>query len=59
MEVKSGHYSACWFWEEVHKEADQDEIARAHGHPEPSQGNADVNPEAPELGVSPSQSKPE
>jgi oligopeptide transport system ATP-binding protein len=59
MEVKPGHYSACWFWEEVHKEADQDEIARAHGHPEPSQGNADVNPEAPELGVSPSQNAPE
>ena len=59
MEVKSGHYSACWFWEEVHKEADQDEVARAYGHPEPSDATADVNPEAPALGISPSQSNPE
>ncbi len=36
LEVKPGHYSACWFWEEVNKDADQDEVARALGHPEPS-----------------------
>ena len=34
--MSEGHYSACWFWEEVSKEADQDAVARALGHPEPS-----------------------
>jgi oligopeptide transport system ATP-binding protein len=55
LEVKQGHYSACWFWEEVHREDDQDEVAREHGHPEPSDSTADVNPTAPDLGISPSQ----
>jgi hypothetical protein len=55
MEVMPGHSSACWFWEEVHKEADQDEVARAYGHPEPSDATADVNPGAPQLDISPSQ----
>ncbi len=36
LEVKPGHYSACWFWEEVSKDADQDAVARSLAHPEPS-----------------------
>ncbi len=36
LEVKPGHWSACWFWEEVSKESDQDLVAQRYGHPEPS-----------------------
>ncbi|HYI25888.1 MAG TPA: ABC transporter ATP-binding protein [Thermomicrobiales bacterium] len=59
MEVSPGHMSACWFWEEVHRDDDQDEVARAFGHPEPSDSTSDVNPDVPELGISPSQNSPE
>jgi oligopeptide transport system ATP-binding protein len=55
LEVKPGHYSACWFWEEVHREDDQDVVAREHGHPEPSDPTSDVNPEVQDIGISPSQ----
>jgi oligopeptide transport system ATP-binding protein len=56
LEVAPGHYSACWFWEEVHLSDDQDVIAQKYGHPEPSVAANDFNPDAPNLGVSPSQS---
>jgi oligopeptide transport system ATP-binding protein len=59
LEVTSGHYSACWFWEEVHREDDQDQVALEHGHPVPSDPTSDLNPEIQDLGVSPSQSRPE
>jgi oligopeptide transport system ATP-binding protein len=36
LEVKPGHWAACWFWEEVSKESDQDLVALSHGHPPPS-----------------------
>ena len=36
LEVNSGHWAACWFWEEVSKESDQDLVAQRYGHPEPS-----------------------
>ncbi len=36
LEVGPGHFSACWFWEEVNKDDDLDEVARAHNLPEPS-----------------------
>jgi len=36
LEVNPGHWSACWFWEEVSKESDQDLVALRHGHPLPS-----------------------
>lgn len=55
MEVNPGHYSACWFWEEVHLDDDQNEIARKYGHPLPSDSTADYDPDAPDLGVSPAQ----
>jgi oligopeptide transport system ATP-binding protein len=58
LEVKPGHFSACWFWEEVHREDDQDEVAREHGHPEPSDSTSDVNPDVVDLGISPSQTAP-
>jgi oligopeptide transport system ATP-binding protein len=57
MEVGPGHYSACWFWEEVHAGDDQDAVAQKYGHPEPSIASNDFNPNAPDLGVSPSQSE--
>ena len=36
LKVDEGHYSACWFWEEVSKEDDQDQVALAHGLPAPT-----------------------
>ncbi|MBA2595777.1 MAG: ABC transporter ATP-binding protein [Chloroflexia bacterium] len=36
LEVNPGHWSACWFWEEVSKESDQDLVALRHGKPLPS-----------------------
>ncbi len=51
LEVKPGHYSACWFWEEVHKEQDEDKVAQIHGHPTPSDSTSGENIGAPELGV--------
>jgi oligopeptide transport system ATP-binding protein len=36
LEVNKGHWAACWFWEEVSKQDDQDMVAIAHGHPPPS-----------------------
>ena len=36
LEVNPGHWAACWFWEEVSKEDDQDRVARERGHPLPS-----------------------
>jgi oligopeptide transport system ATP-binding protein len=36
LEVNAGHWAACWFWEEVSKQDDQDKVAIAHGHPPPS-----------------------
>lgn len=55
MEVNPGHYSACWFWDEVHLDDDQNEIARKHGHPIPSDPSSDYDPDAPDLGVSAAQ----
>jgi oligopeptide transport system ATP-binding protein len=55
MEVKPGHRSACWFYDEVSKHDDQDEVAARYGHPVPSDSTSDVNPDAPELGVSDAQ----
>ena len=56
LEVKPGHFSACWFWEDVHKEDDQDVIAAEHGLPLPSDPTSGENPDTPDLGISPSQS---
>ena len=36
LEVKTGHYAACWFWEDVSKDDDQDAVAATLGHPLPS-----------------------
>jgi len=55
LEVAPGHYSACWFWEEVHVGDDQDAVAQKYGHPEPSVAANDFDPNAPDLGVSPAQ----
>ena len=52
MEVSPGHLSACWFYKEVSKDDDQDEIAAKFGHPQPSDATSDVDPDAPDLGVS-------
>ncbi len=58
MEVAPGHFSACWFHDEVNIDDDQDEIARKYGHPVPSDSASDVDPDAPDLGVSAAQSTP-
>jgi oligopeptide transport system ATP-binding protein len=42
LEVKPGHYAACWFWEEVSKDDDPDEVARKHGHTPPSDQMAEI-----------------
>ncbi|MDQ3781150.1 MAG: ABC transporter ATP-binding protein [Chloroflexota bacterium] len=36
LEVGDGHHSACWFWEEVNLDDDQDAVARERGLPPPS-----------------------
>ena len=59
LEVSPGHLSACWFWEEVSRDDDQDQVARELGHPEPSVAANDYDPNAPDLGVSPSQTSTE
>lgn len=59
MEVKPGHLSACWFYDEVSKDDDQDAIAAKYGHALPSDSTADVDPDAPDLGVSDAQMSPE
>jgi oligopeptide transport system ATP-binding protein len=53
MEVSPGHFSACWFHEEVSMDDDQDAVARKYGHPVPSDSRSDADPDAPDLGVSP------
>ena len=55
MEVSPGHMSACWFLNEVSKDDDQDVIAAKYGHPQPSDATSDVDPDAPDLGVSDAQ----
>lgn len=56
MDVGPDHKSACWFWEEVNKDDDQDEVARKYGHPVPSDASSDaIETDEPELGVSPAQ----
>jgi oligopeptide/dipeptide ABC transporter ATP-binding protein len=36
LKVDEGHYSACWFWEEVSKDDDQTQVALEHGLPAPT-----------------------
>jgi len=36
IKVADGHFSACWFWDEVSLSDDQDAVAAAHQHPAPS-----------------------
>ena len=55
MEVSPGHMSACWFLNEVSKDDDQDVIAAKYGHPQPSDATSDVDPDAPDFGVSDAQ----
>ena len=46
LEVKPGHYAACWFWEEVSKDDDPDEVARKHGHAPASDVQSEIEAEA-------------
>jgi len=55
LQVAEGHYSACWFWEEVTKDADADLVAARLGHPRPSDIASAPNPEAPLTRTSPEQ----
>ena len=45
LEVKPGHYAACWFWEEVSKDDNPDEVARRFGHTPPSDQQAEIEAE--------------
>jgi oligopeptide transport system ATP-binding protein len=36
LEVNKGHWAACWFWEEVSKDDNQEQVALEHGKPLPS-----------------------
>ncbi|HEV2129430.1 MAG TPA: ABC transporter ATP-binding protein [Thermomicrobiales bacterium] len=45
LEVKPGHYAACWFWEEVSKADNPDDVARRHGHLPPSDPQAELEAE--------------
>jgi oligopeptide transport system ATP-binding protein len=64
MEVAPGHYSACWFWEEVSIDDDPDAVAREHNLPEPSSivdysdtavlpGTANIDPTNPDRSSAP------
>jgi len=64
FEVAPGHFSACWFWEEVNKDDDLDAVARAHNLPEPSTivdytdtavlpGTHNIDPTAPDMPTAP------
>lgn len=55
MDVGPDHRSACWFWEEVDKDDDQDAIAAKYGHPVPSDASSDAEPDTIDLGVSSAQ----
>ena len=46
MEVKPGHYAACWFWEEVSKDDDPDTVAREHGHIPATDAQSEIESEA-------------
>jgi oligopeptide transport system ATP-binding protein len=55
LEVNPGHYSACWFWEEVTKDADADLVAARLGHPKPSDPASVPNPDVPQPAAAPEQ----
>ncbi|MCC6792878.1 MAG: ABC transporter ATP-binding protein [Thermomicrobiales bacterium] len=55
LQVKEGHYSACWFWEEVSKDADADLVAARLGHPLPSDSASAPNPDVPQPPAAPEQ----
>jgi len=55
LPVNDGHFSACWFWEEVSKDADADLVAARLGHSLPSDSASIPNPDAPQPPVAPEQ----
>jgi len=55
LPVNDGHFSACWFWEEVSKDADADLVAARLGHPLPSDPASVPNPDVPQPPVAPEQ----
>jgi oligopeptide transport system ATP-binding protein len=55
LQVNEGHFSACWFWEEVSKDADADLVAARLGHPLPSDPASLPNPDAPQPSLAPEQ----
>jgi oligopeptide transport system ATP-binding protein len=55
LPVNDGHFSACWFWEEVSKDADADLVAARLGRPLPSDPASIPNPDVPQPPVAPEQ----
>jgi oligopeptide transport system ATP-binding protein len=55
LKVDEGHYSACWFWEEVSKDADADLVAARLGHPLPSDPAGVPNTDMPQPAPAPEQ----
>ncbi len=55
LEVQPGHYSACWYWEEVSKASDEAKVAAAHGHPDPSDPRSEAIIDEDVLGRNPAQ----
>jgi oligopeptide transport system ATP-binding protein len=55
LEVKPGHYSACWYWEEVSKASDEARVAAAHGHPDPTDPRNSALTDEVDLGANPAQ----
>ena len=35
MEVAPNHWAACWYWQDVQKDDDQEAVAAKYGHPDP------------------------
>ncbi|MDQ3512810.1 MAG: ABC transporter ATP-binding protein [Chloroflexota bacterium] len=56
LEVQPGHFSACWFWEEVSKEADEAAVAAAHDHPDPTDPRSEAVTSTA-LGINPNQTQ--
>ncbi|HEV2107206.1 MAG TPA: ABC transporter ATP-binding protein [Thermomicrobiales bacterium] len=55
LEVQPGHYSACWYWEEVSKASDAAKVAAAHHHPDPTDPRSEAVVDEAVLGKNPAQ----
>ena len=55
LEVQPGHYSACWYWEEVSKASDEAKVAAQHNRPDPTDPQSEAAIDEDVLGRNPAQ----